>query len=177
MKNTKKTILAVLMLTTTSIVFAQNKKTVVLEDERFGYDEATAHSIDPVATAHTTPIVADLSVTQTRITHKETFGNNLTAADLTNPNRSAEINYLKDYTLTRAAKLNNADIIIAPTYDIKTSQDMNTITVEITGYPASYTNFRKATVTDLDLIQRGFMTSATSSKPNKNQTTIINAEQ
>lgn len=174
---TKKIIIAALLLASVQVCLAQKKEVIVLEDEKFGYDEATAHSIDPVASAHTTPVVADLTVTQTRITHKETFSNNLTAHDLANPGRSAEIRYLKDYTLTRAAKLNNADIIIAPTYDIKTSQDMNTITVEITGYPASYVNFRKATNADLDLIKNGFLTSSTTAKPSKSQTTVINSEQ
>ena len=176
--NTKKLLVAALLLLVGQAVFAQKtKEVVVVQEEKFGYDEATAHSIDPIATAHTTPIVADLTVNAKRITHKETFGNNITKSDLANPARSAEIRYLKDYTLTRAAKLNNADIIITPTYDIKTSEDMNTITVEITGYPASYTNFRKATPADLDLIRNGFLTSATSTKPAKSQTTVINAEQ
>lgn len=171
-------LIAAVLLTVAQFGYSQsrNKDVIVLENERYGYDEATAHSIDPVSTAHTTPVVADLSVSQTRITHKEKFSNNLSATDLVQPNRSAEIRYMKDYTLTRAAKLNNADIIIAPTYDIKTSEDMNTISVEITGYPASYTNFRKATNADLDLIRNSFITTTTTSKPAQNQTTIINSE-
>lgn len=161
-------ITAAALLFTTGQLSAQNKKDAV-----YGYDEATASSISPVATAHTSPIVADLTVSPKRITHKEIFGNALTAADLINPDRSAEICYLKSYTLTRAVKLNNADLLLVPVYEVKTSEDMKTITVEVTGYPASYTNFRKATTNDLDLIKQGYNASSRTPKVNETQTTII----
>lgn len=166
-------LIAAALLLAAGSLSAQNKK-----DATYGYDEATASSISPVATAHTSPIVADLTVSPKRITHKETFGNALTANDLLNPDRSAEIRYLKSYTLTRAVKLNNADLILVPVYEVKTSDDMRTITVEVTGYPASYTNFRKATTSDLDLIKQSYSTSSKTPKINESQTTIINpAEQ
>lgn len=162
-------IAASVMLLAAGQVFAQNKK-----DATYGYDEATASSISPVATAHTSPIVADLTVSPTRITHKETFPNALTANDLLNPERSAEIKYLKTYTLTRAVKENKADLLLVPVYEVKTSEDMRTITVEVTGYPASYTNFRKASTADLDLIKQSYNASAQTPKPEKTRTTIIN---
>ena len=163
---------------TSGQLFAQNKKdrVVVVEDEKYGYDEATASSINPVATAHTTPIVADLSVSPNRITHKETFGNAITESDIKNPELSAEIRYLKSYTLTRAAKTNNADLILVPVYEVKTSDDMKTITVEVTGYPASYSNFRKATTADLDLIKQGYNTSSHTPKPSESETLINTVE-
>lgn len=169
-------LIAAALLLAAGSLSAQNKKdrVIVLEEEKYGYDEATASSISPVATAHTSPIVADLTVSPKRITHKETFGNAITAADLLNPDRSAEIRYLKNYTLTRAVKLNNADLILVPVYEVKTSEDMRTITVEVTGYPASYTNFRKASTADLDLIKQSYNTSAGTPKPSESKTTIIN---
>lgn len=175
---TKHFISALLLLATFPLsAYAQKDKVIVVDPEKYGYDEATARSIDAVATAHTTPIVADLSVAPKRITHKEIFGNALTADDLINPSRSAEIRYLKDYTLTRAVKENNADMILAPVFEVKTSEDMKTISVEVTGYPASYTNFRKATNADLELIRNGFNTSAKTPKTTETQTTIINPVQ
>lgn len=171
-------LIGALALLTAGQVAAQNKKdrVVVVENEKYGYDEATASSITPIATAHTSPIVADLTVSPKRITHKETFGNALTAADLLNPDKSAEIQYLKNYTLTRAVKLNNADLLLVPVFEVKTSNDMATITVEVTGYPASYTNFRKATNGDLELIRQGYNTSASTPNPSKTSTTIINTD-
>ena len=170
-------IAAATLLLSVGQLSAQNKKDriVVVEEEKYGYDEATASSISPVATAHTSPIVADLTVSSKRVIHKETFSNALSANDLLNPDHSAEIRYLKSYTLTRAVKLNNADLMLVPVYEVKTSDDMKTITVEVTGYPASYTNFRKATTADLDLIKQGYNTSANTPKPSEKQTTIINS--
>ena len=163
---------ATVLLLTAGQMSAQNKKDK--EEVKYGYDEATASSISPVATAHTSPIVADLTVSSTRITHKEVFTNALTAEDLLNPDRSAEIKYLKSFTLTRAVKENKADILLVPVYEVSTSSDMKTITVEVSGYPASYTNFRKASTADLELIKQSYNTSAQTPKPSKTQTTIIN---
>lgn len=169
-------LIAAALLLAAGSLSAQNKKdrVVVVENEMYGYDEATASSISPVASAHTTPVVADLTVSPKRITHKETFGNAISANDLLDPDHSAEIRYLKNYTLTRAVKLNNADLLLVPVYEVKTSEDMKTITVEVTGYPTSYTNFRKANSTDLDLIKQGYNTSASTPKPSESRTTIIN---
>ena len=169
MNKTKLISLFMLFCMVTVATQAQNKK----GNDNVSYDEATARSINPVAMAHTTPIVADLSVTSQRIAHSETFENALTQEDIDNPSYSAEINYLKDYTLTRAAELNNADIILVPIYNVKTSDDMKTITVKVTGYPATYTNFRKATNADLELIRSSYNTSEATPKPSVTKTTII----
>lgn len=168
-------LMVALLLLVAGTAAAQTKKGNV--EYTYGYDEATARSIDPVATAHTTPIVADLTVSQKRITHKEVFSNNISSADLLHPEYSAEINYLKSYTLTQAVKENNADVMLVPVFDIRTSEDMKTITVEVTGYPASYSNFRKATTADLDLIRQGYTTSNATPKPTETHTTIINTEE
>ena len=173
--NKKHIIMAALLLIMGGNAMAQKKDTVVVvEEEKDGYSEATARSVSPIATAHTTPIAVDLTVTSQRITHTETFGNSITAEDLSNPDQSAVIRYMKDYTLTRATKSAKADVILVPTFEINTSDDFKTITVEVTGYPASYTNFRKATNADLELIRNGFNTSANTPKPTDKQTTIIN---
>lgn len=126
---------------------------------QLGYDEATAQSVEPKITAHVTPVVADVKVTSTRITHSETFSNALTEYDVSNPTISAEINYMKNYTLNRAAKKSNADLIVAPSFEIRTSENMQTITVEVSGYPASYINFRTASDQDLSLIRNGHQTA------------------
>lgn len=133
---------------------AQNKK-----DEKVGYDEATAISVEPVTSAHVTPIVADVNVSATKISHSETFTNELSRYDIEHPEKSAEIHYLKNYTLNKATSKSKADLIIAPIYEINTSADMQTITVNVSGYPATYTNFRTATTQDLDLIKNGHQTS------------------
>lgn len=176
---TKHFLTASLMILATANLMAQTNKDIIVktEDAKFGYYEATARSISPVATAHTTPVAADLAVSNQRITHKESIQNTISAEDLKDPDNSALIRYIKDFTLTRAAKKYNADVILVPTFDIRTSDDGKRIDIEITGYPASYTNFRKATNADFELIRAGFNTSSSTPQPTEKQTTIINPAQ
>ena len=152
MKHTK--IIAIALLLSCVSITAQAQK-----KGQVGYDEATAQSVEPKTTAHVTPVVADVKVSATKITHTETFSNALTENDVTYPSISAEISYMKNYTLNRAAKKSNADLIVAPSYEIRTSDNMQTITVEVSGYPASYVNFRTASDQDLSLIRNGHQTA------------------
>lgn len=153
MKKTKTMFILLLLCLAALNVQAQKK------GEKVGYDEATAISVEPVTSAHVTPVVADVTVSPTKITHSETFTNELSQYDIEHPNTSAEIHYLKNYTLNKATKKSNADLIIAPIYEITTSADMNTISVIVSGYPATYTNFRTATEKDFELIKTGHETS------------------
>lgn len=133
---------------------AQNKN-----DQKVGYDEATAISVEPVTSAHITPVVADVNVSATKVTHSETFSNELSRHDIEHPNTSAEIHYLKNYTLNKALSKTAADLILAPLYEIRTSADLKTITVSVSGYPATYANFRIGTVEDFELIKIGHETA------------------
>ena len=62
--------------------------------------------------------------------------------------------YLQKLAVTQAAQKYDADIIVAPSYSITTSDDLKTVTVTVTGYPATYTNFRSATATDMEIISK-----------------------
>ena len=162
----------IMLLLAATTAFAQNKTTKEYQMQVVGYDEAITHSVDVVTSAHITPIVADLNVQQTRITHKEVFANNIRQIDVEHPrSEGSEISYIKNYTLTRAAKKYNADVIVAPTFEVSTSEDNKTVTVEVTGYPASYSNFRKATNADLDLIEHGYTTSRLTPSTKKSTST------
>ena len=153
-------IAALLFVAFASSALAQNKN-----GQKVGYDEATAVSVETVTSAHITPIVADVNVSNTKISHSETFSNELSRFDIEHPDQSAELHYLKNYTLNKAISNSKADMIIAPIYEINTSADMNTITVSVSGYPASYINFRTASKQDLDLIRDGHQTSKLTPTP------------
>lgn len=119
---------------------------------QYGYDESTARYLKPEMTGFVTPTAADLHVFETRISHVENFPNTLTFGDIQNVNNSGTIEYFKNYTVAQAVKKHNADVIIAPVFDIKTSEDLLSIMVTVYGYPANYVNFRKATTEDLNLV-------------------------
>lgn len=128
----------------------------------YSYDESTARYLTPGMSGFVTPTVADLKVTETRITHVETFQNTLKQSDLNDIEQSGTVQYFKNFTIAQAVKKYNADVIVAPIFDLKTSEDFSTITITVIGYPANYVNFRKATTEDINLVY-----------PYKNETEFI----
>ena len=48
--------------------------------------------------------------------------------------------------------VHQADDIVTPTFEITPSEDLKYIEVTVTGYPANYINYRKATQEDVNLI-------------------------
>lgn len=119
------------------------------------YDESTANYLSPKGESHVMPLLSEISVDTVRIRYQQEFVNNLTEKDVNEPLSSSAINYMKDYSLTQAAFNNNADIIVCPLIDVKTSEDYKTITVTVTGYPGRYSNFRTCTADDFEIIRMG----------------------
>lgn len=74
--------------------------------------------------------------------------NTLTSNDITNIEHSPTIEYWKNLTVSKVVQKYNADVIVAPIFDVKTSDDFLTVTVTVTGYPATFKNFRKVTNDD-----------------------------
>lgn len=118
----------------------------------YRYDESTARYINPEMRAtFISPTIADLDISSNKITESVTYDNKLTLIDIQNlagGQTSNNIEQLKSMTISKAVKKYNADVIVAPIFDIVTSKDYNTITVSISGYPATYKNFRKVTNED-----------------------------
>lgn len=118
----------------------------------YRYDESTSRYIAPTMSGYVTPIAVDLRIDTIKIVYIENFPNTLTYKDVNNIENSGTIEYLKNYTIAQAVKKYSADVIVAPIFDVKTSEDFSTITITITGFPAHYINFRKATTEDINLI-------------------------
>ena len=63
----------------------------------------------------------------------------------------------KEVVVANAAKANNADVIVAPTINITTDVNKNLVIV-VTGYPATYKNFRNVTDADKWIIDNAIAT-------------------
>lgn len=119
----------------------------------YKYDGTEAFKLDPTfGKMYVTPIAVDLDVKSTKIVYSKQFENELTAADVMNPEDSKLFESMRMATFSEAAIKNNVDVIISPTYEYFTSSNYRTITVTVHGYPAVYTNFRKATAADTSYI-------------------------
>lgn len=115
----------------------------------YKYDESTARYMNPaMLPGYITPTIADLNVAKTKISETYTYKNTLTSKDMNNAENSPTIEYLKNYTVSQAVKKHNADVLVAPIFDIKTSDDYTAIEVTISGYPANYVNFRNVKESD-----------------------------
>ncbi len=61
--------------------------------------------------------------------------------------------------MVNAIRTANADVLIAPVYEIETKGSRTTVTVA--GFPATYNNFRNATAADSTLVEMGHLYQAT----------------
>ena len=123
-------------------------------------------SVELIQHVQCMPVVADLQISETRITYSE---------EVTFDFREAEEFKIKNYIegikpaiLARAIKQYDADLMVAPIIDVK-NESTNVFVITITGYPASYKNFRNATKQDEWFMQPVAPNTAeqSSSAPNK----------
>jgi hypothetical protein len=87
-------------------------------------------------------VVAELDVSETRV-----------EAEMTGSKSSTT---LKDEVLAKAIYDSKADILVEPRYYTKSSGAYD-VTIKVTGYPATYKNFRPIEEGDLDLIKAGYL--------------------
>ena len=127
---------------------------VSCSSQYYGITENNTRLMPVTSTAHTMPTVAELRVSSAKISHQVTVANKYTLNDIANFGESPKMVYLQKLALTQAAQKYDADVIVAPSYSIITSDDMKSITVTITGYPASYVNFHTATAAEMDIINK-----------------------
>ncbi|MBO4614148.1 MAG: hypothetical protein J5709_03445 [Bacteroidales bacterium] len=125
----------------------------------YTYRESTARFIEPVRAGFVTPVVADMKIEQQKISYTKKFENTLKPkdiilikSDMYSGRESGTVLMWKKSTLAEALKQHNADDIVTPTFDIEPSADYKYIEVTVTGYPATYVNYRKATQEDVNLM-------------------------
>lgn len=118
----------------------------------YGITENNTRLMPVTSTAHTMPTVAELRVSSSKISHQVTVTNRFSLKDISNYGDSPKMVYLQKLALNQAAQKYDADVIVAPSYSITTSDDLKTITITVTGYPANYYNFHTATTEEMNII-------------------------
>jgi hypothetical protein len=97
------------------------------------------------------PVIVELDVQQTKVT--ATVSGKL----------GSNIETLKSASVSKAVKSANADVLVEPTYTIVS--DRSTTTVTVSGFPATYKNFRDIRVEDVPLIKAGILQTARVAEP------------
>lgn len=105
----------------------------------------TASSTDVETSVTTYPEVADLDV-QTKISETKSW--NFVPFHIGEPKLST----VKGNLIAEVLKAHNADILLEPQFSFQKTPYKERI-LTVTGYPATYKNFRKATANDLEAIK------------------------
>jgi hypothetical protein len=109
------------------------------------YQSLEYRTIEPTQSVHTVPLVADLKVSETRIIYAERINVKV------NTKTEQEINAIaqkeKQTVIYNAIAANKADVLVAPIVEIQTDAN-NYLVISVTGYPATYQNYRNATPED-----------------------------
>lgn len=113
------------------------------------YMESSARVLEADHNMLLTPLIADLNVSDKKITYteREMFADLDVTRGLIN-----NIVELKKIALSRAARAYDADVLVGSTIDIVTEKGHIVITVS--GYPAQYVKFRKAEEQDIELLKK-----------------------
>lgn len=97
------------------------------------------------------PVIVELDVKQTKVT--ATISRKLTT----------NMDALKAEAVSLAVKNAGADVLVEPTYTIVSNRTTSTVTV--TGFAATYKNFRDITLQDVPLIKAGILQTARVAEP------------
>jgi hypothetical protein len=97
------------------------------------------------------PVIVDLDVKQAKVNSTVTG------------KEGSNIEALKAQAVSVAVKNAQADVLVEPVYTIVSSKGSFTVTV--TGFPATYKNFRDITLEDVPLIRAGILQTAKIAEP------------
>ena len=97
------------------------------------------------------PVVVDLQVSETKISGSY------------NASSTMGVESIKQYAVADALSKAGADVLVEPVFETTTSTGRTT--AKVTGYPASYSNFRSIEKEDIELLEVGVTQKATVYKP------------
>ena len=97
------------------------------------------------------PVIVELDVKQAKVTAT------------VNGKLGSNIEVLKSEAVSQAVKTAGADVLVEPYYTIVSQRGVSTVTV--TGFPATYKNFRDIKPEDVPLIKAGILQTARVAEP------------
>lgn len=109
------------------------------------YSYAETRTVEPTQSVNVVPVVAELEVSQERITYAERLS--VKANKLSNSEFKALVEKEKVQIISNATSAHKADILVAPVVSVQTDVKDN-IMISVSGYPATYKNYRNATTED-----------------------------
>lgn len=115
------------------------------------YSFSEYRAVQASQTVATAPLIADLVVSEKRVNYAERI--NTVISEMSASEAKALADKEKETVIANAVKANKADVLVAPIIDIQTDAN-GYLVIEVTGYPASYKNFRNASKDDLWIVEK-----------------------
>ena len=103
------------------------------------------------------PVVVDLDVKQTKVS----------GTAMSTAGKAVSIENIKNEAVSNALKTAKADVLVEPIFETTTTNGHTSVTV--TGFPATYINFRNVKAEDVPLLQVGIIQKANVYEPPANQ--------
>ncbi len=127
---------------------AQTKTTVKFHDTQ-------ARALETTTVSHVKPLVVDVEVSPTK------FSDEWPLSDEDVKGMNGDISNLRSWATFQSAKKHDADVIVAPMYEIKNDVNSGTYVVTVVGYEGRFKNWRSVNATDYDWIkiEKAFNTS------------------
>lgn len=135
----KKMLLSVLAVVFTMGVYAQSN---------VRFQQSQTRIIEPLQDVYVRPLVVDLEIIKSE---RQVYGPFAEYLDKDVSQISmAELDNAKKNAVYNAAIIDDADVIVAATFDVRTPEKGKGILITVRGYPAKYTNWRKVSANGID---------------------------
>lgn len=133
-----------LLLSVFTIAFAMS----AYSQSNVRFQQSQTRIIEPLQDVYVRPLVVDLEIIKSDRQVYGPFAEYLDK-DVTQISM-AELDNAKKNAVYNAAIIDDADVIVAATFDVRTPEKGKGILITVRGYPAKYTNWRKVSANGTD---------------------------
>lgn len=115
----------------------------------FRFQATQARLLDVMSNAYVKPLTVELKVLNTkRISEVIKLTKQEVEQDM-----KGDLDNIRSYAVYRASQIHDCDVIVAATFNVKTSNDGTGYEVNVIGYPANFVNWKTATSEDYEWIK------------------------
>jgi hypothetical protein len=111
------------------------------------YHDTQARALETTTSSHVKPLVVEVEVGPTRFTDDWS----LSEEDVKGMN--GDVTNLRSWATFQSAKKHNADVVVAPMYEIKNDEKTGIFIVTVMGYEGHFKNWRSINSTDYDWVK------------------------
>lgn len=139
-----KKLLLVITIFATCVTVGFAQKTVVKK-----FQDTQARMLDIKATGYVKPLAVELKVSaEGRISQSWPLSKEQAEIEM-----KGDIVNIRSWALFMTCEKYGADVIVAPTFNFKTTDDGNGYVITVVGFPANFINWRTITEADYEWIQ------------------------